>query len=217
MKTKRAICLFLLFVSISFQGCSIKHRVGDDYEQYLLKNQGSSTLPKTKLEADYIVEKNTQTHRYEFRAFTGGYANLWIVEFGKILDKTLRSSDVQESFGRLTKMLASDTNAGNLVTFKLITYKFIDYCAYVTLNISIKNGEGVVILDQTYLAQGKRQQKKIALGGVFLMKDAIRQSTKHATDKIVSYFINDINLQALHGEKTWNDYHPKGNIDINKP
>ena len=198
---KRSIGLILLFASIFFSGCSINHRIADDYEQYLLENQGSVTLPNTELEANYVVERNTQTHKYEFRAFSVGTANLWIVEFGKILDKTLQSSDVQESFGKLTKILETDTNEGNLVTFKLIDYYFIDYCANVTLDISIMNGDGIVVLDQTYQADGKRQQAKMWIGGVFLMKNAIRQSTKYATDSIISDFINDINLQSLHNNK----------------
>ena len=198
---KKVICLFLFFVSILFSGCSINHRIADDYEQYLLENQGNSKLPNTELKADYVVEKNTQTHKYEFRAISVGIANLWIVEFGKILDKTLQSSDVQESFGKLTKIIETNTNEGNLITFKLVDYYFIEYCANVTLDISIKNGDGSVVLDKTYQADGKRQTAKMWAGGVFLMKNAIRQSTKYATDSIISDFINDINLQLLHSNK----------------
>jgi len=85
----KTICFLLLFVSIILSGCSINHRIADDYEQYLIENQGNSILPNTELEADYIIEGDLQTHKYEFRAISVGYANLWIVEFGKILDKTL--------------------------------------------------------------------------------------------------------------------------------
>jgi hypothetical protein len=35
---------------------------------------------------------NTENHRYEFRSAMVGYANLWIIEFGKILDETLNFS-----------------------------------------------------------------------------------------------------------------------------
>lgn len=196
----KTICFLLLFVSIIFSGCSINHRIADDYEQYLIENQGNSILPNTELEADYIIERDSQTHKYEFRAVTVGYANLWIVEFGKILDKTLQSKDVQEAFGRLTKMLVSDTNDSNLVTFKLIKYEFIDYCAYVTLDISIKNRDDVT-RHKSYRADGKRQTAKMWIGGVFLMRDAIRQSTKLAIDSIISNFINDINLQSIYINK----------------
>ena len=196
----KTICFLLLFVSIILSGCSINHRIADDYEQYLIENQGDSILPNTELEADYIIEGDLQTHKYEFRAISVGYANLWIVEFGKILDKTLQSKDVQEAFGRLTKILVTDTNDNDLVTFELIKYEFIDYCAYVTLDISIKKGDDVT-RHKTYRADGKRQTAKMWIGGVFLMRDAIRQSTKLAIDSIISDFINDINLRLLHINK----------------
>jgi len=196
----KTICFLLLFVSIILSGCSINHRIADDYEQYLIENQGNSILPNTELEADYIIEGDLQTHKYEFRAISVGYANLWIVEFGKILDKTLQSKDVQEAFGRLTKILVTDTNDNDLVTFELIKYEFIDYCAYVTLDISIKKGDDVT-RHKTYRADGKRQTAKMWIGGVFLMRDAIRQSTKLAIDSIISDFINDINLRLLHINK----------------
>ncbi len=200
IEMNKTICFLLLSISIIFSGCSINHPIADDYELYLINNQGNSKLPTTELEADYVIEKNTQTHKYEFRAFTVGVANLWIVEFGKLLDKTLQSKDVQEAFGRLTKILETDTNESNLVTFKLINYEFIDYCAYVTLDISTKNVDDVT-RHKTYRGDGKGQTAKMWIGGVFLMKDAIRQSTKHAIDSIISNFINDINLQPLYINK----------------
>ena len=196
----KTIYFLLIFISIIFSGCSINHRIADDYEQYLLSNKGNVNLPNTELEADYIIERDSQTHKYEFRAVTVGYGNLWIVEFGKILDKTLQSKDVQEAFGRLTKILETDTNDSNLVTFKLINYEFIDYCAYVTLDISIKNVDDVT-RHKTYRGDGKGQASKMWIGGVFLMKDAIRQSTKYAIDSIISDFINDINLQPIYINK----------------
>jgi hypothetical protein len=81
-----------------------------------------------------------------------------------------------------------------LIVFKLVTYEFTDYCTYVTLNISIKNE---VAFDNTYQANGKWQQAKMWMGGVFLMRNAIRKSTKYAIDSIVSDFVNDINSKSF--------------------
>ncbi|MEH6579268.1 MAG: hypothetical protein V7731_19570 [Amphritea sp.] len=96
--------LFALLVTVIFStGCSINHPVADDYTQYLENNEGMNVLPKSEMAAEYTVDQATKNHRYEFRAATVGYAHLWIVEFGKILDATLKSTDVQLAFNGLSE------------------------------------------------------------------------------------------------------------------
>ena len=94
--------LGLGIVALMLTGCSIlKHDIANDYGEYLIKHEGKSILPKTPLKSEYSMNKSTKKHHYEFRAITVGYENLWIVNFGEILDITLESEDVQKSFGKL--------------------------------------------------------------------------------------------------------------------
>lgn len=192
MKNIYMLSLFAAVVLVT--GCSINHPIAEDYNQYLVNNEGASTLPKTELEADYSINKETISHRYEFRAATVGYANLWIVEFGKILDLTLKSKDVQDAFGRLEESASNNIVDGNLISFTLEKYEFKDYHAFITLNIVLSNGIDI-FLDKTYYAEGRSQGGKMFWGGVFAMKNATQQSTKLALDKILGDFIQDVNVK----------------------
>lgn len=191
---KNIYMLSLLATVALAAGCSINHPIAEDYNQYLANNEGVSTLPKTELEADYSINKETISHRYEFRAATVGYANLWIVEFGKILHETLKSKDVQDAFGRLEESTGENLDDGDLISFTLESYEFKDYHAYISLNI-VFSKSGTMILEKTYHAEGRSQGGKMFWGGVFAMKNAAQQSTKLALDKILGDFIQDINVK----------------------
>lgn len=191
---KNIYMLSLLAAVALAAGCSINHPIEEDYNQYLANNQGVNTLPKTELEADYSINKETMNHRYEFRAATVGYANLWIVEFGKILDDTLKSKNVQDAFGRLEESVGNNIGDGNFISFTLESYEFKDYHAYIALKIVFSNS-GNVVLDKSYYAEGRSQGGKMFWGGVFAMKNATQQSTKLALDKILGDFIQDVNVK----------------------
>lgn len=178
-------------------GCTIKHPVAKDYSQYLANNKGEFVLPKTTIEADYEIASATETHKYEFRAATVGYAHLWIVEFGDMLDATLKSDDVQAAFGKLSKSNGAQQNAG-LLRFNLENYEFKDHMAHVSLNISLEQN-GKTVLNKTYHAKGKSQGGKMFFGGPFAMKNATQQSTKFAIDEILRDFINDSKAATVAG------------------
>lgn len=83
---KIIVGFFALATTLFLSGCAIKHPVAKDYGAYLQKSTAVD-LPKTSLKSAYVLDSKTQNHRYEFRAATVGYAHLWIVEFGQILDQ----------------------------------------------------------------------------------------------------------------------------------
>ena len=183
--------LVLLLGLIILTGCSIPHRVSDDYRQYLLNNQGDSKFPQTDYVAEYILTPNTINHHYEFHCATTGYAHLWIVEFGKMLEETLTSNDFQSAFKKLSK--SSDDSATNALRIKynLVEYEFKGFEARVRLQVTIIE-KGSIVLDKTYFETGKSQGGKMFWGGAFGMKNAIQQSTKSAIDKILSQSLIDM-------------------------
>jgi hypothetical protein len=188
---KKAYIIISLFLVAVLSGCSINHPVADDYGQYLDKNTGTHDHPETKLKSLYEISEKTEGHRYEFRAATVGYAHLWIVEFGKVLDETLKSTDVQKAFGQLAEKKSDSKAKGYLITFDLDNYEFKNHMAHVSLNIGLeKNGHSV--FSKTYQAQGKSQGGKMFWGGPFAMKNATQQSTKFALDQIITDFIHDV-------------------------
>lgn len=172
-------------------GCSINHPVAKDYPQYLSKNGNTGSLPKTDLKTNYALDGQTQNHRYEFRAATVGYAHVWIVEMGKILDATLNAPYVQSSFGRLTKVDGGKIDSGYLVQFTLKKYEFKDYRAHVSMYVELTKGENI-ILSKTYSEEGDSKGGQMWGAGPFGMKNATLASTKSAIDRILGRFINDI-------------------------
>lgn len=177
-------------LALASTGCAIHHDIQQDYPQYLAGKHTNAPLPSTPLEAGYALTPKTEQHRYEFRAASVGYANIWVVEFGKMLDQTLQSGDVQAAFGKLEKR--SDGKAGSNLVFDLRDYSFRDHGAHIELQISVSR-DGTERFVKTYRAAGKTQGAKMIFGGAFAMRDATQQSTKWALDDILRQFISDLN------------------------
>lgn len=174
-------------------GCSINHPVANDYDQHLAKYGTETILPTIDAEAEYLIGTNTQKHNYQFRAATVGYGHIWIVEFGKILDKTLSADYVQSAFVKLDKGEGTD---GKLIEFELEKFEFKDYRAYTSLNIKVINS-GSEVFNKTYNSEGGSQAGQMWAGGAFGMKNATLKSTKQSIDKILEQFVNDLNSNKL--------------------
>jgi hypothetical protein len=193
----RDIALLLVFAGLT-SGCSINHYVAQDYDQYLINNEGRNNLPATGLIASYSLTDSTESHRIEFRSATVGYANLWIVEFGDILESTLRSRDVQAAFEELTKEMPGAAGGDLHLVFELIKYEFADYGARVDMRITLLDQDRQVFVRE-YGANGPTQAGKMWGAGVFGMKNAIQQSTKLAMDDILRTALADLNAYARSG------------------
>ncbi len=193
---KRFFKLMVLSAFISLlAGCSTYRYAAKDYDRYLMNNSGNDKLQTTTVEADYLLTKKTMGHRYAFRSFDVGYENVWVVEFGKMLESSLQSQDVQDSFWRLTRHTGRGTN-GYLIVFDLKKYEFVDHEARVSIHISVSaNGKG--LFDKDYRTVGKAQDGKIFFGGVLAMQNAIRELTKSAIDELMNEFINDVNRSGI--------------------
>lgn len=186
--------LFAMVVLAAVTGCSINHPVAKDYPGYLSAHGNTGNLPKSDLESDYRIDGTTQNHRYEFRAATVGYAHVWIVEFGKILEQTLNAPYVQSSFGKLERQVSGTDAAGNLIEFTLSNYEFKNYRAYVSIKIVLSK-DGKEILNKTYSSEGDSKGGQMWGAGPFGMKNATLDSTRSAIDKILTQFINDVEKQ----------------------
>jgi len=191
MRTYRSIFLVALLV-LATSACSIRHVIEQDYPQYLVNNTGVANLSNTNKTSEYFLTENTQSHSYEFRAVITGYANLWIVEFGKMLDDTLKSTDVQNAFGALQKVSDVSSDSRSLLIFDLQSYTFEDFGAHISLKISLSR-LGQVVFSKTYMQDGKTQGGKMFWAGAFGQKNAIQQSTKLALDEILRQLISDLN------------------------
>jgi hypothetical protein len=190
----------LMLVALA-SGCSIMHPVAEDYPQYLSNNVGAAGFQPVSAADQYYLMPKTQSHRYEFRSAMVGAAHLWIVEFGQILDATLRSQDVMNAFGPLGKASSDTTPGSNTIVFDLQDYTFQQFGAHFILTIAVKNSTGEVF-KKTYYADGKTQGGKMFWAGPFGMKNAIQQSTKLAMDQVISTFIIDLKAAGIQGAPT---------------
>lgn len=186
---KHSVFAALLLFGVS--GCAIHHEIANDYAQYLANNIGASNLPKTDRASEYSLTRNTQEHSYEFRAVTTGYGNIWIVEFGKMLNDTLLSDDVQAAFGSLKKTENAAASDGLLV-FDVQNYSFSDFSAHLKLNIALYRSNKLAF-SKVYSEDGKSQGGKMFWGGAFAQRNAVQQSTKLAVDEILRELISDLN------------------------
>jgi len=177
-------------VMLMASGCSIMHPVGDDYSQYLSNNTGARQFQTVEAGKQYYLPPSTQSHRYEFRSATVGYAHVWVVEFGKILDATMQSKDVVDALGLMKKASSDRSDAGNTIVFDLQNYSFEHHGAHLGLTISVKTATRE-IFRKAYRADGNTQGGKMFWGGPFAMKNAVQQSTKSALDEIINNFIRD--------------------------
>ena len=192
----RALVRFFLAttISLSASACTIRHNIAQDYPQYLVNNAGSANLSKTGRASEYLLTPATQQHHYEFRAVVTGFANLLIVEFGKMLDDTLMSTDVQQAFGTLRKAAGQSAASDGLLIFDLEQYTFEDFGAHISLKISLSH-TGKVVFSKTYVQDGKTQGGKMFWGGPFAQKNAVQQSTKLALDEILRQLIADLSTK----------------------
>lgn len=191
---KMRLKITLLAAALAMSGCSIRHEVVNDYPQYLINNQGNSHLPTTSAASKYMIMPATQAHHYEFRSAMAGYANVWVVEFGRLLDDTMQSHDVQAAFGKLVKVQGSDASGGVLV-FDLQNYTYADMGAHIILKVTYRR-DGRDVFSKVYQADGQTQGGKMFWGGGFAMKNAVQQSTKLALDHILVQLINDLNAAS---------------------
>ena len=181
-------------------GCAMRHEIASDYPQYLAFNSGESHLPTTDAASAYLLARTTIAHRYEFRSAIVGYNNLWMVDFGKLLEQTLQSKDVQAAFGGLFAATdpadAGDAGRGTLV-FELQSYSFTDLGAHIWMKVTLRR-KGVDVFEKLYMVDGTTQGAKMILGGVFAMKNAIQSSTKAALDQILRELILDLDKLDRH-------------------
>jgi len=183
--------LSVIALIILTSACTITHQVEKDYPKYLTNNAGRSSLPKTDKVHLYSLAPNAASFKYEFRAVMTGAANLWVVEFGKMLDDTLQSSDIQTAFGGISKQDGQNESKPVLV-FEVSEYTFKDFAAHVKMHISVNNS-GKAVFEQDYESHGKSQGGKMFWGGAFAQKNAVQQSTKLALDEIFGRLIEDLN------------------------
>jgi hypothetical protein len=183
----------LLITILATSNFACSHLIETDYPQYLSSNAGKANLPAVNSALEYSLTIDTQEHYDEFPAFMTAGTQVWIVEFGKMLDDTLQSAEVQNAFGTLEKTMSNDTDS-DLLIFDLIEYAYGGSGAHISLDVSLFS-EGKEVFTRNYMEDGLTQGSGLFLGTAFARKDAVQQATKAAMDKILLNLLDDVNAQ----------------------
>jgi len=183
--SRRRLFLLCLLLAILTSACA--HPIHKEFDVYLTDHPTS--LERVNKEASYTIDEDTKKMSYEFRSFTTGVANVWIVNVGEMLQDYVNVV-LTYSFQRLVE----DSAAGSLPInfyFKVYSYRFEDFQAKVEMDIIVRR-EDVIILEKRYSAQGKGQSGKMFWGGAFAQRHAVHQSTHLAFNDIFTQFIDDL-------------------------
>lgn len=187
MRGSKVLLFTVLFASLVY-GCSIHHFIAADFHNYLNNNQGSSNLHKTGTKGlRYTMDAETRSHSYEFRAANAGYAHVWVVQFGKMLNDYLASTDVQQAFPGLG---AAETSTGTNLAFSLKSYKVSGLAVHMDLEIaSVKDGKD--LFRKVYHSDTDSKSGQVMMTGVWGMKNAVQRSTQEALEDVLGRFIAD--------------------------
>jgi len=189
------IALAALLPALS-SGCTINHYIAKDYPQYLSNNQSGYSYGTTDAAHAYDLAPSTKNFKYEFRAVTTGYANLWIVEIGSMLEATMESADVQKAFGGIARVSNLASRDQTVLILELEKYEFIEFAAKLKMRARLQR-DGNVLFEKEYQNSGRSQGGKMLWGGAFAQRNAVHQSTKSAIDEILGQLIRDLNSTSL--------------------
>lgn len=169
--------------------CSVNTR--NDYAGYLRNNAGeAAAFPFVGGDFCYSMTERTWAHRKEIKSWLGGIVNTWVVEFGPMLDATMRIGDAQASFRSLRPATGNNACVWSS-EYDLVSYDFIDNRAKIRLAVRTC-GPGGAGAAREYYAEGTPQLGKMYWGKNFAMKNAVQQSTKHAVDAILAAYYTDL-------------------------
>ena len=180
----------MLLTALATSGCTTQ--IHSDYPQYLANNQGAANFPNVAKPVEYYLDPTTDNHSVPISSIMAGVGSRWIVKFGRVLDATMKSGEIEATFDSVHKTGTRKDVIGLLVVFSLQDYQFSGFEATAALTISAYT-DGREILSKDYSATGISQGAKMFWGGGFAMKNAIQQSTKNAIDIILAAFIADLN------------------------
>lgn len=184
MKTIPAALMLSLFTLAV--GCS--HQVMDSYPRYLSNNRGTLNLPPVADPVTYELTPASENHRRIIRSASAGWANKWILEFGKAMHATMASEDVRMAAPRL----ARGPNAGAVhLEMNVEEFDFRNHHAYLTLNVRAFK-DNALLGQKRYQAEGNSQGGKMFWGGAAAMRNAMQQSSKAAIDQVVMQMFSDL-------------------------
>ena len=180
----RKVMMMAFFVTI-LMGCahSVEFRSPDTY-------QYQANVP---MNAIFYMDKIMKSKTWSGRAFGSGITNRWDVTIGRVVGQyaNLYLKNAFHSFNEIENLVQKPSH-DILIKVTYINYSMSSQAAHCDLVFNIENAMGRQVFDKEYHEDGPSGMGRIALGGVFAQKSAIRQSTHVVLENIFKKLLGDI-------------------------
>jgi uncharacterized protein YceK len=177
--------LIILSIATILMGCahSVEFRSPDTY-------QYQTTIPMNTI---FYMDQSMKNKSWSGRAFGSGIANRWDVPIGRVVDQ-YANAYLRNGFNSFSEIENLAQKPPNDVLIKVtdINYYMESQVAHCDLAFSIENVMGRVVFDKKYHEDGPSGAGRVAMGGVFAQKSAIRQSTHVVLENIFKRLLADI-------------------------
>jgi hypothetical protein len=152
------------------------------------------------MNAIFYMDQSMKNKSWSGRALGSGIANRWDVPIGMVVDQ-YANAYLKNGFNSFSEIenLGQTPSHDILIKVTDINYNMSSQAAHCDLAFSIDDSAGKQVFDKKYHEDGPSGAGKVAMGGVFAQKSAIRESTHVVLENIFRKLLADI--QA--GYKDW--------------
>jgi TolA-binding protein len=152
------------------------------------------------------MDQSVKDKSWSGRAFSSGIANRWDVPIGKVVDQ-YADAYLKKGFNSFSEIgnLGQKPSHDILIKVTDVNYYMSSQAAHCDLAFSIENTMGRQVFEKKYHEEGPSEMGKIAVGGVFAQKSAIRQSTNVVLENIFKKLLADIQADY----KDWSQPQPQ--------
>ena len=148
----------------------------------------------------FYMEPAAKAAVWSGRSAAAGIANKWVVPIGQTVE-TYADSYLENGFQDFQKIASVESKPNHDLLIKItnIQYYMANQAAHVDMDFVVQNNGGTAVFTKKYNAIGPSGGGRVAFGGAFAQKSAIRQSTHVALETIFRNFMND----AIDNYRRW--------------
>jgi hypothetical protein len=198
MQQSHALALGVIMLVALGTGCTHPiafHPTGDEWHYSIgAKPQRGASLAA-------VVDETTAAASYSFRAASTGVANLWVANYGEMLEQVadVELPQLVEIYRRSSEYLEPATGDKRLTLVLTVpSYEFRDYRAKMTIHAEGFGPGRTPIFSKSYSSEGDSEAGKMIWAGALGQKSAVRQSSLDSFREIFEQMRTDI-VDALQG------------------
>jgi hypothetical protein len=148
---------------------------------------------KLGLGVGFYMSNELRVQEYRFRSGSSGLGNTWLVPYGKVAHQYALAylPGAFQSFEEVDDPERPPTG-GILIRLDAMAYEMKGQAAHCSMTFSVLSLQGRKVMEKTYTKDGPSELGRVAGGGVFGQKSAIRQSSHVVLESIFKNLVKDI-------------------------